>query len=457
MDIEAKRDGLRDMFHFEDFEIMDWYSIAKKIEELKSQKEELEKSSDIIKTLEASLEKLRDNSKYKRNELNKLHQKQGKIESDIDKFKREQEEAQELFEEKKDSLEKYEVELKSYLQQEKIIKIELHTIKKDEHRVRESIQKEIDNLNGKINRSSEKITTTMQSYIKEFPTLTKDVDASISSINEFEKMFASLKKDDLPKYEKRFKKLFREGTIQHFLTLKTRLENEEKSIIKKIRLINNSLKSIEYSTGTFIELSMTKAIDSDIREFKESLKQALSGTIGGESSYDEAKFLQVKKIIERFNGRQNFVDIDKKWRKKVTDVRNWFNFGANEKYLGDGSLKEFYSDSSGKSGGQKEKLAYTVLASSIAFAYGLEANSTKSFRFVMIDEAFGKGSDDSTKYGLELFRKLNLQLLVITPIQKINIIEPYIRSIHFVHNQEGMNSNVVGLSVEEYLEQKSAN
>ncbi|MDQ7084446.1 MAG: SbcC/MukB-like Walker B domain-containing protein [Sulfurovum sp.] len=168
-------------------------------------------------------------------------------------------------------------------------------------------------------------------------------------------------------------------------------------------MINTSLHSIEYSTGTFIELSQSKAIDTDIRAFKEDLKQALSGTIGGDDSYDESKFLQVKKIIERFNGREHFVDVDKKWRKKVADVRNWFSFGANEKYQGDGSLKEYYSDSSGKSGGQKEKLAYTVLASSIAFAYGLEENSEKSFRFVMIDEAFGKGSDDSTKYGLELF------------------------------------------------------
>ena len=456
-EIESLRDGLRDMLHFDDFKMMDWYSVAKRIEELKSEKEELEKSSDIIKTLEKSLDNLMQKSKERREKLNKLHQKQGKIESDIEKFGREQSESEELFEEQKDLLESYNIKLKEYLIEQKILSVELHTIKRDEHKVRESIQKEIDSLNGKINRSSEKITTGMQSYIKEFPTLTKDVDASTSSISEFEKMYSTLKKDDLPKYEKRFKKLFREGTIQHFLTLKTRLEEEEKSITKKIRLINDSLKSIEYSSGTFIELSMTKAIDSDIREFKEDLKHALAGTVGGDDSYDESKFLQVKKIIERFNGRQNFVDVDKKWRKKVTDVRNWFSFGANEKYLGDGSLKEYYSDSSGKSGGQKEKLAYTVLASSIAFAYGLEENSTKSFRFVMIDEAFGKGSDDSTKYGLELFRKLNLQLLVITPIQKINIIEPYIRSIHFVHNHEGMDSSVVGLSVEEYLEGKRDN
>jgi len=451
---EDLRDSYRDILHFDSFEIIDWYSIAKKIDSLEMQKEEIEKSSDIIKTLEKALQELKEALRDKRDKLNSLHQKQGKIDSDIEKFQKEQEEAKELVEVQKDTLGHYDIELNAYLKEKNLGKIELHTIKKEEHGVRESIQKEIDNLNAKINRSTEKISSRMQTYIKEFPTQSKEVDASMASMTEFEKMFSKLKKDDLPKYEKRFKKLFREGTIQHFLSLKTRLEEEEKSIAKKIALINGSLKSIEYSTGTFIELSQSKAIDIDIREFKEDLKQALSGTIGGEESYDESKFLQVKKIIERFNGRENFVDVDKKWRKKVTDVRNWFSFGANEKYQGDGSLKEYYSDSSGKSGGQKEKLAYTVLASSIAFAYGLEENASKSFRFVMIDEAFGKGSDDSTKYGLELFQKLNLQLLVITPIQKINIIEPYISSIHFVHNHEGMDSSVIGLSVQEYMEGK---
>ncbi|SFV54320.1 FIG007317: Chromosome segregation protein SMC-like [hydrothermal vent metagenome] len=451
---EILRDGLRDILHFEDFESIDWYSIAKKIDALTQEKEQLEKSSDIIKTLEASLDKLKEEIQDKNQALNRFHQKKGKIQSDIEKFSKEAYEAKELFEGQKEGLERYILDLTAYLKEKKLVKIELHTVKKDEHSIREMLQKEIDSLNAKMHRSTEKITSAMQNYIKTFPLLSKEVDASLSSIAEFEKMFVALKKDDLPKYEKRFKKLFREGTIQHFLSLKTRLEEEEKAISKKISLINASLKSIEYSTGTFIELSQSKAIDVDIREFKENLKQALSGTIGGDDSYDEGKFLQVKKIIERFNGREHFVDVDKKWRKKVVDVRNWFSFGANEKYQGDGSLKEYYSDSSGKSGGQKEKLAYTVLASSIAFAYGLEDNANKSFRFVMIDEAFGKGSDDSTKYGLELFQKLNLQLLVITPIQKINVIEPYIASIHFVHNHEGMDSSVVGLSVEEYLEGK---
>ncbi len=68
-------------------------------------------------------------------------------------------------------------------------------------------------------------------------------------------------------------------------------------------------------------------------------------------------------------------------------------FSASERWHEDGKEHEHYSDSGGKSGGQKEKLAYTVLAASLAYQFGLESGATRSrsFRFVVIDEAFGRG------------------------------------------------------------------
>jgi len=133
-------------------------------------------------------------------------------------------------------------------------------------------------------------------------------------------------------------------------------------------------------------------------------------------------------------------------------VRNWFDFNASEKYLADNIEKEFYSGSSGKSGGQKEKLAYTIIASALAYQFGLKIGEpkSKSFRFAVIDEAFGKGSDSSAEYGLELFKKLNLQLLIVTPLQKIHVIENYINYVHFVSNTEGNNSELQNMTVEEY-------
>ena len=56
---------------------------------------------------------------------------------------------------------------------------------------------------------------------------------------------------------------------------------------------------------------------------------------------------------------------------------------------------------------------------------------------MVIDEAFGRGSDESARYGLELFARLNLQLLIVTPLQKIHIIEPFVAGVGFVHNEDG--------------------
>ena len=90
-----------------------------------------------------------------------------------------------------------------------------------------------------------------------------------------------------------------------------------------------------------------------------------------------------------------------------------------------------------------------MLAASLAYQYGLEwgAVRSRSFRFVVIDEAFNRGPDESGRYGLELFRRINLQLLIVTPLQKSHIIEPYVAGLGFMHGEEGRQSMLRYLSI----------
>ena len=99
-----------------------------------------------------------------------------------------------------------------------------------------------------------------------------------------------------------------------------------------------------------------------------------------------------------------------------------------------------------------------MLGASLAYQFGLDGDTprTRSFRFVIIDEAFGRGSDESARYGLELFGRLDLQLLIVTPLQKIHIIEPYISSVGFVHNEDGRISMLRNLTIEEYRAERAA-
>jgi uncharacterized protein YPO0396 len=166
----------------------------------------------------------------------------------------------------------------------------------------------------------------------------------------------------------------------------------------------------------------------------------------------------VSRIIERFRGREGQTEADKRWTRFVTDVRNWFLFSASERYREDDTEYEHYADSAGKSGGQKEKLAYTILAASLAYQFKLEWGAAKSrtFQFAVIDEAFGRGSDESTRFALELFERLGLQLLIVTPLQKIHVIEPYVNAVGFVDNPMSSSSRLQTLTIEEYRARREA-
>ena len=76
--------------------------------------------------------------------------------------------------------------------------------------------------------------------------------------------------------------------------------------------------------------------------------------------------------------------------------------------------------------------------------------------FVVIDEAFGRGSDEPAKYGLRLFQQLNLQLLIVTSLQKMHVIETCVSSVGFVHNEKGSASRLRNLSIEDYRAQRDA-
>jgi len=79
---------------------------------------------------------------------------------------------------------------------------------------------------------------------------------------------------------------------------------------------------------------------------------------------------------------------------------------------------------------------------------------SRDFRFAVIDEAFGRGSDVSTRYALSLFKKLDLQLLIVTPLQKVHVIEPYVSAIGFVDNPTGTASRLQTMTIEEYRERR---
>ncbi|MBP2413040.1 uncharacterized protein YPO0396 [Arthrobacter stackebrandtii] len=440
------------------FAELNWQATSRTMEGLKEEKATLESSSDVLRELTRREALAADKVEAANGRLRKLMERIGANAADIKSIN-------EQIADCRESLAEFPLTPDAGLlaELEKLTGAVLETggltyknTAKAESRVRDRLTAAIDALNKQVIRSSEATIKFMADFRNKYPAETTDLDASLEAAGEFNRILAQLVENDLPRFAERFKESLTQNTIHEIVAFNAFLDARRQDIISRIDEINESLARIEYNPGRHIQLEPQATTDPEVREFGTDLRACSEGSIGAQEQYSEQKFLQVEALVERFRGREGRTNLDDRWTAKVTDVRNWFTFSASEKWTETGEEHEHFTDSGGKSGGQKEKLAYTILAAALAFQFGIAAGpgNQRSFRFVVIDEAFGRGSDESARYGLELFKRLKLQLLIVTPLQKIHVIEPFVANVGFVANESGADSQLRNMTIQEYRDER---
>ncbi len=312
-----------------------------------------------------------------------------------------------------------------------------------------SIQRSINSFRGIQNGHQATILDAMNAFKREYPDEGVSLTADIVALPAFEAIHERLATDDLPKYEERFKQMLDRTVTRGIMAFYSNLTEQEREIDRSIAELNGSLAQVDYGGGSIIRLLAERSPDTEISEFQRELKACIPDA--GDDSPEELEraYNRIKDLIERF-------DNDPNWMRRVIDVRRWRVFAA-EQINTEGQQVDYYSDSSGKSGGQKAKLAYTILASAIAYQYGLQDTTAgdRSFRLVVIDEAFSKLDDDNARFAMKLFDQLGLQLLVVTPMQQLHIIEDFVHAYHVVvNNDTGSYSRLFNLTQAEYRERR---
>lgn len=442
--------SLMQIKRFQDWNLLNWQQEADRIIRLQDEKQQLTESNDLIKTLNGQLKQAEELGRKLNDQCNQLRDKASRQNLLIEQANNQLPEQQQAASLAKDDKEKY------YPQIEALqinTTYTLYNIDNQKSELSKSQSGARLNTQNKRQSAWSAITKLMRDYRSAFPLDALELSEEVEARGEYLKILQKVINEGLPSHEARLKELLNQDTIKSIVTFDSKLDLHAKQIQDKIGTINKHLEAIEFNRGTYIRLQAAANPDSEILKFKESLKACFSNILNTDDAYTEERFEQVQSILNRFRSNENR---DIEWTNHVTDVRQWFLFNASERYRADDMEKEFYAGTSGKSGGQKEKLAYTILASALAYQFGLnyQEERSKSFRFVVIDEAFGRGDDESTQFGLDLFKKLNLQLLIVTPMQKIHVIENYIHSVHYVSNPGGNESQIRNLTVEEYKSEK---
>ena len=279
-----------------------------------------------------------------------------------------------------------------------------------------------------------------------------DSPDGIDEIELFERLLNKLQTDSLPKYKEQFSNLRTRQIQQDIIDLNSSLKDWNRKIKENIFDLNESLNSIEYQkeAKTKIRLTIETVRDKEIRKFKNLLDKAIPDPGIAALGKDEQQKAN-EKFILAVDDLVNTLKNNDRFAKKVLDVRNWYQFAVEEYNYETLEQIRFYKDSGAISGGQKAKLAYTILAAAIAHQFDVFNfdNSARSFRFVIVDEAFSKSDDTNSRYAMDLFKTMDLQLMVVTPMDKVNLVEPYIKSVQITICEDGKHSFVHSIKKEE--------
>ena len=302
-----------------------------------------------------------------------------------------------------------------------------------------------------------KIESAMARYLVHFPEHQTDLNSTISSLSGFEHILSRIEKDDLPRHEEKFREYLDDKVTHELQFLDTKLKNEQREIRNKIDVLNSSLQQLEYSHSTYMRLDVRDSNDPQIVDFRRRMSDCLDYAFAAGFSVSEERYKKLAQLITD-------LETEHGWTEKVVDVRRWFTFLAQELDAETGVCKNTYEDSSGQSGGEKAKLAFTILVASIAYQYDIDPKTTPSdrFHFVMVDEMFSKIDDQFSDYALRLFEKFRLQLLIVAPLDaKARVTEPFVKKyLHVVKDQITNRSRIYTMSAiefEKYADEIKAN
>jgi uncharacterized protein YPO0396 len=283
-------------------------------------------------------------------------------------------------------------------------------------------------------------------FNRQWPAEGGGLDATLASADDYFAKLTRLETDGLPRYEERFLQLLREQSDQNLTLLSHRLDQERSAIKTRLELVNESLLTAEFNPGTHLVIDAIDKLGEEVRQFKLSLREALSHSFKADDpQLAERRFVVLSELVRRFGSQET---VDKSWKGLVLDVRQHVEFVARELDALDREV-EVYRSGAGKSGGQRQKLAATCLAAALRYQLGGQDRALPSFATVVLDEAFDKADAEFTTMAMNIFKTFGFQMVVATPLKSVMTLEPFIGGACFVHIRDRKTSSILTIDYDE--------
>ncbi len=309
--------------------------------------------------------------------------------------------------------------------------------------VGKALHDEIRTIDGELAQGEKFVEAQFAVFINNWRADADGLDARLAAAPDFFRKLARLESDGLPAHEQRFFDLLQNQSHQNLAALSSYLNDARKAILARMELVNDSLRQVPFNSGehqrTYLHIQPKDRQLPEVQQFKQDITAALKHAWIDDREFAEARFIDLRRLVNRLASQE---PEHRRWREAVLDVRQHVEFIGRE-FDEDGQEVQVHQSGAGLSGGQRQKLATTVLAAALRYQLGGNDTGIPRYAPVVLDEAFDKADNEFTALAMNIFANFGFQMIVATPLKSVMTLEPFIGGACFVDIRERKASSVL--------------
>ncbi len=256
--------------------------------------------------------------------------------------------------------------------------------------------------------------------------ITVDWHIGIDGLHDYVEHYHRVETEGLPQLIDRFKERLNKHATQSLARIKTKLESERDDILERIETINAVLRRTEFKQGSYLKLDSRKEKYPHVQNFESKLRQSLSQATSDNHEARFAVLADVVAVLEKASAPGTAASLES---LRLLDPRYQMSFFAEERDSESHTIRDVLESSSGKSGGEKESFAGTIVAASLAYVLTPNGHDRPVYSTVFLDEAFSNTAETVSRRVLRIFKELHIHVNLITPYKNLNLAREAARSL----------------------------
>jgi uncharacterized protein YPO0396 len=280
----------------------------------------------------------------------------------------------------------------------------------------------------KFSAASRKCVGIMSAYRTrdEWRAITAEWGSELRDLPTYLERLSYIQREGLPQLVEEFRERLNRHATHSLAGIRSQINNEMDDIRERIDTINKVLARTEFRHGTHLRLKAEVDEYEHVRDFNRQLQAVMQAATGEDH---EARFAGLQGVVAILEKATSAASGYTKESQRLLDPRYRLSFIAEDIDTASGQVVDVLASSSGKSGGEKEAFAGTVVAASLAYVLTPDGADAPVYCTVFLDEAFSNTAEAVSRRVLRVFRELQIHVNLITPFKNLNLARESARSL----------------------------